>query len=82
MVKVRVANNVKRADVIVAPTTQIRKIFEDQGIDYSRGVTTIDGSPLGAGELNKTLAELGYTGEDGQDKCYLYNVVKADNANA
>ena len=82
MVKVRVANNVKREDVLVSEETTIRAIFESNGIDYSRGTTTIDGSPLGAGELNKTLAQLGYTGEDGKDKCYLYNVVKADNAQA
>lgn len=80
MVKVRVANNVKRVDDIVDSGMTIRAIFEKHGIDYGRGVTTIDGSPLGAGELNKTLEQLGYTGAEGQDKCYLYNVVKADNA--
>lgn len=81
MVKVRVANNVKRETDVVAPTTRIRAIFEKWGIDYSRGVTTIDGAPLGAGDLNKTLEELGFDGTPGCDSCYLYNVVKADNAN-
>lgn len=80
MVKVRVANNVKREVVLVEENTTIRKIFEDNGIDYSRGTTTIDGTPLAAGDLNKTLAQLGFTGEEGQDSCYLYNIVKADNA--
>ena len=44
-------------------------------MDYSRGTMHMDGSSLNPGDLDKTFAELGIT-----EKCFLLNVVKADNA--
>jgi hypothetical protein len=35
----------------------------------------LDGAPLQPGDLDKTFAQFGIT-----DKCFLLNVVKADNA--
>jgi len=75
MVKVVVGNNVKRESVIVDGGTTLRKVLEDAGIDYTRGVMHLDGSSLQAGDLDKTFAQFGIT-----DKCFLLNVVKADNA--
>lgn len=75
MVKVVVGNNVKRESVIVDGNTTLRKVLEDAGIDYTRGVMHLDGSSLQAGDLDKTFAQFGIT-----DKCFLLNVVKADNA--
>lgn len=75
MVKVVVGNNVKRNSVIVDNNTTLRTVLEDNDVDYTRGMTSLDGATLGAGELDKTFADYGIT-----DKCYLLNVVKADNA--
>ncbi|MDO5546896.1 MAG: hypothetical protein Q4F79_00210 [Eubacteriales bacterium] len=75
MVKVMVGNNVKRESVIVDSTTTLRTVLEDAGIDYTRGVMHLDGSSLQAGDLDKTFADFGIT-----EKCFLLNVVKADNA--
>ncbi len=80
MVKVTVGNNLKRESVIVDSSTTLRAVLEDVNIDYTRGVMHLDGSSLNPGDLNKTLAEFGYTGEPNHDKCFLLNVVKADNA--
>lgn len=44
-------------------------------MDYTRGTIQLDSAPLGPGDLDKTFADFGIT-----EKCYLLNVVKADNA--
>ena len=53
----------------------IAEALENAEIDYTRGVINLDGSSLGPGDLEKTFADFGIT-----EKCYLLNVVKADNA--
>lgn len=75
MIKVVVGNNVNRETVIVPPTTTLRTVLEDNSIDYSRGVMHLDGSSLQPGDLDKTFESFGIT-----EKCFLLNVVKADNA--
>lgn len=75
MIKVTVGNNVKRESVIIDENTTLRAVLEDNGIDYTSGTMHLDGSSLKPGELDKTFADLGIT-----EKCYLLNVVKADNA--
>ena len=75
MIKVIVGNNAKREPVIVPPTTTLRAVLEQANIDYSRGVMHLDGSSLNPGDLDKTFADFGIT-----EKCFLLNVVKADNA--
>lgn len=75
MVKVVVGNNVKRESVIVDSSTTLRSVLEDAGIDYTRGVMHLDGSSLQAGDLDKTFNDFGIA-----EKCFLLNVVKADNA--
>ena len=75
MIKVTVGNNVKREAVIVDENTTLRTVLEDNGIDYTSGTMHLDGSSLKPGEIDKTFADLGIT-----EKCYLLNVVKADNA--
>ena len=80
MVKVTVGNNVKRETVIVPKETTLRACLESAGIDYTKGTMHLDGSSLNPGDLDKTFLELGYDGTDNANKCYLLNVVKADNA--
>ena len=75
MIKVTIGNNLKRTTEILNETTTLREALEEAGIDYTRGVMNLDGSTLSSGDLNKTFADFGIT-----DKCYLLNVVKADNA--
>lgn len=76
MVKVVVGNNVKRDTVdIVDSNTTLRSVLENAGIDYTRGVMHLDGSTLQPGDLDKTFGDFGIT-----EKCFLLNVVKADNA--
>ena len=75
MIKVVVGNNVKRETVIVDASTTLRTVLEDANVDYTRGVMHLDGSSLNPGDLDKTFASMGIT-----EKCYLLNVVKADNA--
>jgi len=75
MIKVNVGNNVKRETKLVSEETTLRAVLEDVGIDYTKGTMTLDGSTLGPGDLSKTFAQFGI-----KDKCFLLNVVKADNA--
>lgn len=76
MIKITVGNNVKRESVIKDEnTTTLRTVLEENGIDYTRGTMNLDGAPLRPGDLDKTFAEIGVS-----DKCFLLNVVKADNA--
>lgn len=75
MVRVTVGNNVKRETTIVEESTTLRQVLEDAEIDYARGGVQLDGSTLQPGDLDKTFEEHGIA-----DKCFLLQVVKADNA--
>lgn len=75
MIKVTIGNNLKRQPVFVDENTTLRAALEANDIDYSRGVMNLDGSSLQPGDLDKTFAQHGIT-----EKCFLLNVVKADNA--
>ena len=75
MIKVTMGNNVKRTSEIVDEGTTLREALEDADIDYTVGIMNLDGSTLSPGDLDKTFADFGIT-----EKCYLLNVVKADNA--
>ena len=75
MIKVVVGNNVKRETKIVNSSATLRNVLEEAGIDYTRGTVNLDGSTLAPGDLDKTFAQFGIT-----EKCYLLQVVKADNA--
>jgi len=75
MIKVTIGNNVKRTSEILDERTTLREALECAGIDYTRGTMNLDGSTLNPGDLDKTFADFGIT-----EKCFLLNVVKADNA--
>ena len=80
MIKVVIGNNADRWPVIIPASTTLRQVLEDNGIDYTRGVMHIDGVSLEPGDLNKTFAQMGFTGEPGHDTTFLLNVLKTDNA--
>jgi hypothetical protein len=75
MIKVTMGNNLKRTSEIIDENTTLREALEDAGIDYTTGMMNLDGSTLNPGDLDRTFADFGIS-----DKCYLLNVVKADNA--
>lgn len=75
MIRVTVGNNVNRDNVIVNDQTTLRTVLEQQGVDYTRGSLTLDGSTLQPGALDKTFADFGV-----KEKCFLMQIVKADNA--
>ena len=74
MLKVTMGNNVKRSSEVFDDDTTLREALEKAEIDYTTGVMNLDGSTLNPGDLDRTFADFGIT-----DKCYLLNVVKADN---
>ena len=75
MIQVTIGNNVSRNNVIINNQTTLRSALEAQNIDYTKGSILLDGVTLQAGSLDKTFADFGIT-----SKCYLMQVVKADNA--
>ena len=75
MIKVTMGNNLKRTSEILDENTTLREALEDAGIDYTTGIMNLDGSPLSPGDLDMTFADFGIT-----EKCYLLNVIKAENA--
>ena len=75
MIKVTMGNNVKRKVEILDDNTTLREALENAEIEYATGIMNLDGSTLSPGDLDKTFADFGIT-----EKCYLLNVVKADNA--
>jgi len=75
MLKVTIGNNAGRETYLIDENTTLRTALEENGVDYSSGVMTLDGSTLKPGDLDKTFAQFGI-----HEKCYLLNVVKTDNA--
>lgn len=76
MIRVVAGNNAERKPYNVPNTKTIREFLEqDANIDYTRGSLHLDGATLQPGDIDKTFESLGIT-----SSCYLFNVVKADNA--
>lgn len=75
MIKVIIGNNTTRISKNYTEDTTLREALEAAEIDYAIGMTSLDGATLGPGDIDKTFADMGVT-----EKCYLMNVVKADNA--
>jgi len=75
MIKVTMGNNVKRKTEILDEATTLREALEGAEIDYTTGIMNLDGSTLNPGDIDKTFADFKII-----EKCFLLNVVKADNA--
>lgn len=76
MIKLTIAAlNRSRATAIVPETETPRQTLENQGVDYSMGAVTLDGSPLMAGELDRPYGEFGL-----RDHAYLMVSYKPENA--
>ena len=61
MIKVSFSSNVKRftSNPFDENTTTVRQFLEENEIVYSRAITSIDGCPLQAGDMDKTFADFG-----------------------
>lgn len=75
MLKITCGDNMHRETKMVNSETTLRSVLESCRVDYTKGITSLDGSPLTAGDLDKTFAQFNIT-----EKAFLLNVVKADNA--
>lgn len=75
MIQVTVGTTTQRSNYNYSPDTIIRSILEEHNVDYSVAQVMLDGAALGAGNMDKTLAELNV-----KEKCMLIAVVKANNA--
>lgn len=78
MLRVTIANNMKRNTVLIDENTTLRECMESNEFDYSKGVLHLDSAPIQPGDLNKTFFELGYDGTPGKDRAFLAAIVKAD----
>lgn len=74
-IRVTVGTNTSRKNVIVDNSTTLRRVLEDNEIDYSRANVNLDGASLNPGDMDKTFAELGIT-----ESCFLIASIKQDNA--
>jgi hypothetical protein len=75
MIRVTVGTNTSRKNVIVDENTTLRKVLEDNEIDYSRANVNLDGASLNPGDMDKSFATLGIT-----ETCFLIASIKQDNA--
>ena len=77
MIKVTVGNNLSRDDKIVDASVTLRSVLDEAGIDYTIGSMHLDGAALQPGDMDRTFGDFGVT-----ERCFLLNVVKADNGTA
>ena len=75
MIRIIVGNTTNRSTVIEDESKTLRTVLEENNIDYTVGMTQLDGATLRPGDLDKSFADFGVT-----DHCSLLSVVKADNA--
>lgn len=74
-IRVTIGTNTNRKNVIVDASTTLRKVLEDNEIDYSRANVNLDGASLNPGDMDKSFATLGIT-----ESCFLIASIKQDNA--
>jgi len=75
MINITIGTNTSRKKVIVDPDTTLREVLTENGVNTGVGTIHMDGLPLTASDLGRTLADIGV-----QDNAYIISVAKADNA--
>ena len=75
MVKVTIVSNNPRQSYIVSEMKTVKQILDEKDIDYSTANVMVDGASLAAGEINKTLSDLGVV-----EKTVISVQVHKDNA--
>ena len=75
MIKIVVGTGLQRTEMVVSSDTTIMQACEEAGLNIGAGGITFNGSTVRPDEFNKTFADFNIV-----DKCFLMQVVKADNA--
>jgi len=75
MIKVISGTSLNKTELVLDPSTTLLEAAEQAGLNVAAGGITLNGSMVGSADFNKTFSDYGVT-----DKCYLLQVVKADNA--
>lgn len=75
IINAKFGKNTERYNKNINSEDTIKKVLQDEDIDYNTTTILIDGAPLGVGDINKTFDEMGIT-----DTVYINAVVKASNA--
>lgn len=75
MVRVTLITNNPRKTVMAEENKTVKQILEENDVNYGNAATAVDGATLSAGEINKTLRELGI-----EDKVVISVLAHKDNA--
>lgn len=75
MIKVITGTNLSKTELVVSADITLMEACEEAGLNVGQGGITLNGSMVSAADFGKTFADFGIA-----DKCYLLQVVKADNA--
>lgn len=75
IINAKFGKNTERYNKNINSEDTIKKVLQDEDIDYNTTTILIDGAPLGVGDINKTFDEMNIT-----DTVYINAVVKASNA--
>lgn len=75
MIKVISGTSLNKTELVIDATTTLMDAAEQAGLNVAAGGITLNGTIVSASDFNKTFADYGIT-----EKCYLLQVVKADNA--
>ena len=83
-VRVSIQNNMNRCTVDADSSNTLREVVdmaEGNGVVFANEIMQLDGTALVAGDINKTLEALGYTGEPGHNRAFLIGAAQKNNAN-
>ena len=75
MIKVIVGTSLNKQEIVVSSDTTLMQACEEAGLNIGAGGITFNGSTVRPDEFGKTFADFNIV-----DKCFLMQVVKADNA--
>lgn len=75
MVRVTLVTNNPKKVILAEETKTVKQILEDNDVTYGNAATMLDGAVLNAGEINRTLKDLGVV-----DKVVISVLAHKDNA--
>jgi len=75
MIKVTLISNNPRQSFMANETNTVKQILDDRDVTYGNAAVSVDGATLNAGEINKSLAELGV-----EEKVVISVLAHMDNA--
>lgn len=75
MVKITLISNNPRKVVMAEETKTVKQILEENDVNYGNASVAVDGGTLSAGEINKTLSDLGV-----KEKAVISALAHKDNA--